>query len=261
MKLIVGLGNPGSQYENTRHNAGFMALNHLAKYFRLSFNKSQCDAKVALGQIKATEVVLAKPQTFMNLSGSSVKKLVSKYRLSPNDLLIVHDDLDLPVGKMRFKKGGGTGGHHGLESIKEALGNASFNRLKIGIDRPLHSAQVTSYVLGGFISSDQKLLDQLFPLINEAIGEFVQNGLTAAANHYNQDPQEKQAQAQAKETRRLLKESQTNKADNPIAPLTQHVDLSLLPITLPSVADSRVFQDKKLENRPKYQDWQKNDDI
>ncbi|MCL2475416.1 MAG: aminoacyl-tRNA hydrolase [Chloroflexi bacterium] len=196
MKLIVGLGNLGMQYANTRHNAGFMALEYLAKENKLEFNKSESQAKIAKGTIAGYEILLAKPQTFMNLSGLAVKKLMNKYRLSIDDIVVIHDDLDLPIGKMRIKKGGGTGGHNGLESIVDELDNASFARIRLGISRPEYSDQMASYVLNILKPEERKSLEELLPTMQQALIEILRFDVNTAANKYNGEKQEKKIKEQ-----------------------------------------------------------------
>ena len=246
MKMVVGLGNPGAQYENTRHNAGFLALRYLASKYRMDFSKSQCDARTASGRIMNEEVILVRPQTFMNLSGKAVKKLADKLRLSIDDIIVIHDDLDLPVGKIRIKKGGGTGGHNGLESIKETLGNASFTRLKIGIDRPMHSGQVTGYVLSRFSGEERQIIDDSLPLVSDAVGEIIRAGVAAASNKYNEDPDEKKARAEAKEARRLPNKQETKMGQNDIAQITHKDQLMIKQVTVLEIEDHRASLELRL---------------
>jgi len=196
MKLIVGLGNPGLTYANTRHNAGFVVLEYLAKENKLEFNKNESQAKIAKGTIAGYDVLLVKPQTFMNLSGMAVKKLMNKYHLAIDDIVIIHDDLDLPIGKMRIKKGGGTGGHNGLESITDELDNVSFIRIRLGIGRPEYSSQMANYVLNIFKPEERKSLEELLPAIQQALIEILRFGVNAAANKYNGEKQEKKVKEQ-----------------------------------------------------------------
>lgn len=149
MKLIIGLGNPGKEHANTRHNAGFLALDALAKELGLEWRKdAKRNAEVAKGDMDGEPVILAKPLTFMNLSGDAVAALASYNKVKPEDVLVIHDDLDLAPGTVKFKKGGGTAGHHGLDSIVERLGTGDFSRIRIGIGKPEHKTETESWVLG-----------------------------------------------------------------------------------------------------------------
>jgi len=137
MKLIVGLGNPGKTYTNNRHNIGFMCLSHFAKTQGISFDKKQGKARIGSGEVAGNQLLLARPQTYMNHSGQSVSRLVNKYKIGLNDILIIHDDLDLPLGTIRFRQSGSSGGHKGVDSIIYELESQDFPRLKVGIGRPL----------------------------------------------------------------------------------------------------------------------------
>ncbi len=194
MKLIVGLGNPGRDYSNSLHNVGFMCVNHFARMNHIQFKQKQAEPRTASGQVAGVEVVLARPQTFMNLSGQSVSRLVRKFKLGLDDLLVVHDDLDLPLGKIRLRRGGGSGGHKGVESIISELGNRDFARLRVGIGRPLSGdgpaeegdVDIVSFLLSRLPPEDRAAIDRILPPVSEAILCFVTEGLTAAMNKYNQ---------------------------------------------------------------------------
>jgi len=169
MKMLVGLGNPGSKYEKTRHNIGFRFLDLLAKSEGLSFGSApRFHADTATTTMKGEKVLLVKPQTFMNNSGESVAPLAKYYDIEPSDITVVYDDLDLPSGKLRIKSGGGHGGHNGLRSINQHLPNADYTRVKIGIGRP-PSGDITPWVLGGADEGDRadelRLFDALLPQI------------------------------------------------------------------------------------------------
>jgi len=163
MKLIVGLGNPGRTYANNRHNVGFMCLNHFARTQGIRFDKKQGKARIGTGEVAGYKVVVAKPQTYMNLSGQSVSLLVRKFDINLNDLLVIHDDLDLPLGKIRIRSGGSSGGHKGIDSIINELGSQDFLRLRVGIGRPIKNEgsaefsedEIIAYVLSDF-TPDEK---------------------------------------------------------------------------------------------------------
>ena len=137
MKLIVGLGNPGRGYAHNRHNVGFICLNHFARTEGIRFDKKQSKARIGMGEVAGSDVVLAKPQTYMNLSGQSVCLLINKFDISLDDLTVIHDDLDLPLGKIRVSRGSGSGGHKGIDSIISSLGSHAYARLRVRIGRPM----------------------------------------------------------------------------------------------------------------------------
>lgn len=149
MKLIVGLGNIGKEYDETRHNAGFMTIDHFAEKHGFEFNKQKFDALIADGGVNGEKVILAKPTTYMNESGRSVRQIVDFYKLDPEDVLVVHDDMDLPTGRLRLRQKGSAGGHNGIKSIIAHLGTEKFKRLRIGIDHP-EKQKVVDWVLTRF---------------------------------------------------------------------------------------------------------------
>ncbi len=193
MKLIVGLGNPGPDYANSLHNVGFMCINYFARQHSIRFEKKQAQARVGLGNIAGNEVVVARPHTFMNQSGQAVSQLVKKYKVRLDDLLIVYDELDLPLGKIRIRPGGSSAGHKGIESIIRELGSENFPRLRVGIGRPVSTeglpedtnADVITYLLSELPSGVKRAINQVLPRVNEAIHCIITEGLTAAMNKYN----------------------------------------------------------------------------
>ncbi len=193
MKLIVGLGNPGTSYVNNRHNVGFMCISHFAKKQHIPFDHKQSQARIGLGKVAGNQIVVARPQTFMNLSGVSVSLLMKKYHAGLDDLVVIHDDLDLPVGKIRIREGGGSGGHKGVESIISSLGTRDFPRLRIGIGRPTNppdhepeaEAEIISYVLSDFTHEEKQIIDATIPRASEAILCILADGLAVAMNRYN----------------------------------------------------------------------------
>ncbi|WP_457562498.1 aminoacyl-tRNA hydrolase [Caminibacter pacificus] len=164
MKLIVGLGNPGSKYEKNRHNIGFLAVDYLIK----EFNASKLSSKFKGELYKSDEYLFLKPATYMNLSGESVRLVKDFYKIENDDIIVIHDDIDLKLGALRFKKGGGSGGHNGLKSIDANIGN-DYWRVRIGVGRPERKEMVVSYVLSDFEDEELECLEKLFPLIKEAI--------------------------------------------------------------------------------------------
>lgn len=185
--LIVGLGNPGRKYAHHRHNVGFMAVSRLAKRHGLAFKRQKGKAKVAEGPIAGQRVILAKPQTFMNLSGESVARLVRFFKIPPQRVLVVYDDLDLPLARLRLRPGGGSGGHKGLKSVIERLGTQDFPRLRLGIGRPLHGDPV-DYVLQDFSAEERIEFERVLDRAVEAIEYWLIHGIDAAMNVSNQPP-------------------------------------------------------------------------
>jgi len=193
MKLIVGLGNPGRVYANNRHNLGFLGINHFGRTQGIRFDRKQGQARIGIGEIAGIKIVLAKPQTYMNSSGESVSRLVKKFNVSLDELVIIHDDLDLPLGKIRIRKGGSSGGHKGVNSIVNELGSQDFIRIRVGIGRPiappgiaeLGEADVVAYVLSDFTSEEKEIIAASIPQVSEAILSLLNEGMTAAMNKYN----------------------------------------------------------------------------
>ena len=184
MKIIVGLGNPGSEYSMTRHNVGFMAMDELARSLGISSWKKRNQALVA--EYRGSEpVILVKPQTFMNLSGVAVGEVARWYKVSPEDIIVIFDDMDLPIGRLRLRMKGGSGGHKGIESLLTHLTNDSFNRIRIGIDRPPTNWQVVDYVLSSFTPEEQPLLKEAITRAAEAAQSIVKDGMSKAMNVFN----------------------------------------------------------------------------
>jgi len=184
LKLIVGLGNPGKKYAETRHNVGFTAIKRLADKFDIRNVDKDCEALIAKGKIKEQKVILAQPLTYMNKSGRAVAKLVNKYNIPLEDLVVIYDDLDLPTGKLRVKSNGSSGGHNGIQSIMDNLNTQDINRVKIGIGRPL-DLPVTEYVLREFNSDQKKRVEETFEKIDKVIIEIIKNGIESAMNNFN----------------------------------------------------------------------------
>ncbi len=183
-KLIVGLGNPGRQYARNRHNVGFQCLDRLAQIHGLSFAQRRARASLASGKIADARVVLAKPLTYMNLSGQAVGQLVRFYKLPLAHLLVIYDDLDLPLGTIRLRPEGGSGGLKGMRSVIEALGSQNFPRLRVGIGRPPDNEAV-SYVLSDFTTEEQSALESVYEKVVAAVELFLREGIEAAMNAYN----------------------------------------------------------------------------
>ena len=185
--LIVGLGNPGREYKDTRHNIGFQTLDHLAHRLGVSFSKQKSKAMIAQASYFNQRILLAKPQTYMNKSGFAVRSLSNYYHIPTNHLLIIYDDVDLPLGTLRIKPKGGSGGHKGMKSILDQFGTQEIPRLRIGIGRPPGKKQAADYVLKGFHPSEIETKDYAIIRATDAILEFVTNGIETAMTKYNRD--------------------------------------------------------------------------
>ncbi len=183
--LLIGLGNPGREYANTRHNFGFMAIDRLAVRLNARGMKVMSKAIVMDSKYEDHKLILAKPQTYMNLSGQSVQGLAHFYKIPNENLMILSDDLDLPFGTIRIRASGGPGGQRGLSSILEKLGTKDIPRMRLGIGRPPGRMDPADYVLQNFSRDDLKSLSELLDRAADAALEFVTNGLTAAMNKFN----------------------------------------------------------------------------
>jgi len=193
MKLIVGLGNPGRGYASNRHNIDFMCLSHFAKTQGIRFDTKQGKARIGTGEVAGNKVVLAKPQTYMNLSGQSVRLLVKRFDINLNDLIVIHDDLDLSLGKIRIRHGSGSGGHKEVDSIIFSLDSQDFSRLRVGIGRPpttegsnqISESDIITYVLSDFTPEEKQTVAGVIPRVSEAILYLLTEGLSPAMNKYN----------------------------------------------------------------------------
>jgi peptidyl-tRNA hydrolase, PTH1 family len=190
MKLIVGLGNPGKEYSTNRHNIGFLCLNHFARLHRITLDRKQSKSRVGTGSVAGNEVVLAKPQTYMNLSGVAVCQLMQRYKLSAEDLLVIHDDLDLPLGKIRIRQGSSAAGHNGIKSIIANLGTQDFIRIRVGISRPAVEGEekeesIIDYVLGDFTKEDKPVIEETIRRVSDAVTSLLIEGLNTAMNKFN----------------------------------------------------------------------------
>lgn len=183
--LIVGLGNPGREYQGSRHNAGFMVVDRLAERLGVKFTRLESKALVVKGNYQGQRLLLAKPQTYMNLSGQAVRALVGFYKIPLNHLLVSYDDVDLPLGALRIRPGGGSAGQKGMASIIESLGAQDFPRMRIGIGRPPGRMDAADYVLQNFSVAEKEVLDATLERAVDAILVFVTKGLDAAMNQFN----------------------------------------------------------------------------
>lgn len=185
MKVIVGLGNPGKKYENTRHNIGFAAIDYIAEKEGININTGKHKALVGSGYINGVKVLLVKPQTFMNLSGESLRPIMDFYKLEPEDFLVIFDDIDLDVGRIRIRRKGSAGGHNGIKSIISHLGSMEFPRIKIGVGAKPPGYDLADYVLGHFSKADQEILQERFEDVYDAVKLIVGDDITEAMNRHN----------------------------------------------------------------------------
>ena len=186
MYLIVGLGNPEEKYGGTRHNMGFNVINKLANKYKIEVDKNKFDGLYAKMDIENEEVILLKPQTYMNLSGISVKKVMDFYKITIDKLIIVYDDIDVEPGHIKIRKKGTDGGHNGIKSVIQELGTQEFMRIRVGIGKPLYKDDLINYVIGKKISNEeQEKLDKGIELGEKAVIEILKNGIDIAMNRFN----------------------------------------------------------------------------
>jgi len=186
MKLIVGLGNPGAEYERTRHNVGWMAIDAFARKFRIGVARHEKNALTGTGRVAGGSVMVAKPLTYMNLSGDAVRLLVNAYLESTDELIVVYDDIDLPLAKLRIRPGGSAGTHNGMRSIVQSLGTEKFPRLRIGIGAA-DGGRLRDYVLDEFAPEEQPLVDRAIERAVDALLLFCRGDLKRAMNEFNRD--------------------------------------------------------------------------
>lgn len=185
--MIVGLGNPGPQYILTRHNIGFMALDALASNFNISFKRpaKTPPCEIGSGTVAEKPVILLKPLTYMNKSGEAVIKILNYYDIPLTNLIVIHDDIDIPLGLFKFVKGGGAGGHNGVKSIVDSAGADGFPRLKIGIGRPPSIIPVDRHVLSPFTNGERPILQKVLTLALEGVICFIKHGIDISMNNFN----------------------------------------------------------------------------
>lgn len=187
MQLIVGLGNPEPRYERNRHNVGFRVADEVARVAKLGWGR-KFDGELAQGTLGATKVGVLKPLTFMNLSGDSVAAAARFFKVSVEEIVVVHDELDLEFGRLQVKRGGGTAGHNGLRSIAERLGSTDFTRIRIGVGRPPPGRDGASWVLSDFSADEERALEDLVPQAAEAARVAVVEGAQVSMNKFNKRP-------------------------------------------------------------------------
>lgn len=185
MKLVVGLGNPGRAYASSRHNVGFRCIEGISLDAGISMSQRRRSVVIGQGQLGQEEVVLAKPRTFMNHSGEALSYLISRFHADLQDLLIIYDDMDLPLGKIRIRSSGSAGGHRGIESIISALRSHDFPRIRIGIGRPPPGMDEVEYVLGPFTPEESPLITEAVVAVRDAVADVIGHDLEWAMNRYN----------------------------------------------------------------------------
>ncbi|QAT83894.1 peptidyl-tRNA hydrolase [Corallococcus coralloides] len=188
MKLICGLGNPGREYERHRHNVGFMVVDALLSRARAELTQDKFQARVGQGSLGGERILFVEPQTFMNLSGRSVAEAARFYKVAVQDVLVVHDELDLPFGRLQLKAGGGAGGHNGLKSMVQCLGEDAFIRVRVGIGKPEGpnaKERVAGYVLSNFDDGERRQLEELIGKAADMAESWVRDGLSTAMNRHN----------------------------------------------------------------------------
>lgn len=185
MYLIVGLGNPEDKYSNTRHNMGFDVINELSKECDIKVSKSKFDAFYGMGEINGKKVILAKPQTYMNLSGESIIKFKKFYKLSNKNIIVIYDDMDLNIGDIRLKAKGGPGTHNGMKSVVDNLNTEEFIRVRVGIGTPKYKDDIINYVLEQVPKREREILDESIIKAKDSIIEILENGIDKAMNKFN----------------------------------------------------------------------------
>ncbi len=185
MYLIVGLGNPEEEYSNTRHNMGFDTINKIAKQYNIEVNKNKFKGLCGSGIIENKKVILLKPQTYMNLSGESIKETMDFYKIKKENLIIIYDDIDLEAGIIKIRKKGGPGTHNGMKSVISNIKTQEFARVRVGIGKPERKEQLIEYVIGKIPDKDQKTLDEATTKSKEALIEIIKNGVDIAMNKFN----------------------------------------------------------------------------
>ena len=198
MYIIVGLGNPGKQYENTRHNMGFLAVNLLAEKYNIDVNKIKFKALVGEGRIAGQKVLLVKPQTYMNLSGEAVRQAMDFYKIDPEELIVIYDDIDIPTGTFRIRKKGSPGTHNGMRNIFQHIQTNDFPRIRVGIGSGKKD-NLAGYVTGGISKSEQEILADVLKSSADAAACIIEKGIDKAMNEYNVRPNKEKKEKKAVE--------------------------------------------------------------
>ena len=184
MYIIVGLGNPEEDYAKTRHNMGFNVINKIANQYEIEVTKKKFQGLYGMGNIEGEKVILLKPQTFMNLSGKSVKEILNFYKLEPTQLIVIYDDIDIEPGVIRLRKSGGAGTHNGMKSVVHELNTQNFKRVRVGIGMPEKKEDLIEYVIGAISEEDKEKLDQGINLAKDSVIEILKNGIDIAMNKF-----------------------------------------------------------------------------
>ena len=198
MYIIVGLGNPGKQYENTRHNMGFLAVDLLAEKYNIDVNKIKFKALVGEGRIAGQKVLLVKPQTYMNLSGEAVRQAMDFYKIDPEELIVIYDDIDIPTGTFRIRKKGSPGTHNGMRNIFQHIQTNDFPRIRVGIGSGKKD-NLAGYVTGGISKSEQEILEDVLKSSADAAACIIEKGIDKAMNEYNVRPNKEKKEKKAVE--------------------------------------------------------------
>jgi PTH1 family peptidyl-tRNA hydrolase len=185
MILVAGLGNPGKEYSSSRHNVGFIVVDEIAKRLGISLKKKGFRSLYAEVLLEEKKLLLLKPQTYMNLSGVAVSDAIEFFKIPPKDIIVVYDEIDLPLGSIRIKTGGGSAGHKGVQSIINCLGESDFVRVRVGIGKPIQKSEIIGHVLSGFEKGEQKIMEDTVSRAADAILEIILRGLQNAMNKFN----------------------------------------------------------------------------
>ena len=185
MYLIVGLGNPEEEYKNTRHNMGFDSVNKIANQYNIEINKNKFKGLIGTGIIENKKVILLKPQTYMNLSGESIREAMNFYQIKEEELIIIYDDIDIEPGIVKIRKKGGAGSHNGMKSVIENIKTKDFTRIRVGIGTPTHKGDLINYVIGKIPEEERKILDGATTKAKDAVIEIFKNGVDNAMNKIN----------------------------------------------------------------------------
>ncbi|MCI8411354.1 MAG: aminoacyl-tRNA hydrolase [Clostridia bacterium] len=185
MYLIVGLGNPEEEYGNTRHNMGFNTINKISKEYNIDLNKKKFKGLYGSGIIENEKVILLKPQTYMNLSGESVKEAIDFYKIDLDKLIVIYDDIDIEPGIVKTRKMGGSGTHNGMKSVVTKLNSQNFKRVRVGIGMPEHKNDLINYVIGAIPEEEKEKLDKATTIAKNAVIEIIKNGIDVAMNKFN----------------------------------------------------------------------------
>lgn len=185
MYIIIGLGNPEKDYSNTRHNMGFHTINKLAKQFEIEVTKSKFKGLYGTGMIEGEKVILLKPQTYMNLSGESIKEIIQFYKIEVEQIVVIYDDIDIEPGIIKIRKSGGPGTHNGMKSVVHELNTQNFKRVRVGIGSPIEKENLIEYVIGAIPEEEKEKLEKGTDLAKDAVIEIIKNGIDMAMNKFN----------------------------------------------------------------------------